>query len=312
MNPKPLVSVITPFLDGEAFLREAIESVMAQTYDHWELLLIDDGSAATATAIARHYADGRPGKVRYLEHDGHENRGVCASRNLGVRHARGEYVALLDADDVWLPHKLERQVAILGAQPEAAMVYGRSEYWHSWTGNAEDICRDHVPELGVPTDTLVRPPTLLKATSPLGQAITPCPSDLMFRRDMIERVGGFEESFRGIYQLYEDRAFLAKVYLREPVFVANECWDRYRQHPDSCVAVVNKARQQQSVRLVFLTWLEGYLSRQGVTDAELRTALRRVLWPYRHPTLQRVRGRARRYATRVKELLQRALASHAR
>jgi glycosyltransferase involved in cell wall biosynthesis len=69
-------------------------------------------------------------KVRYLEHPGHENRGMSASRNLGITHAKGEYIALLDSDDVWLPHKLQQQVAILNSHPEAIMVYELSEYWH--------------------------------------------------------------------------------------------------------------------------------------------------------------------------------------
>jgi len=98
----PLVSVVIPFLNGEQFLREAIESVFAQTYSHWELLLVDDGSSDASTQIAMRYAQQNGEKVRYLDHDGHLNRGVCASRNLGIRQARGELIALLDVDDVWL------------------------------------------------------------------------------------------------------------------------------------------------------------------------------------------------------------------
>src|SRR4030095_6915955 len=113
MGSKKLVSVILIFLDAEPFIQEAIESVFAQTYDHWELLLVDDGSSDGSTAIARHYVEQCPENVRYFEHQGHQNRGMNASRNLGLRHARGKYIALLDADDVWLPVKLEQQVAIL-------------------------------------------------------------------------------------------------------------------------------------------------------------------------------------------------------
>src|SRR5262249_40041371 len=142
MNTEPLVSVIIIFLNAEKFLQEAIESVVAQTYDHWELLLADDGSTDGSTGIARQYADHYPGKVRYLEHAGHQNRGMSASRNLGIRHAVGEYIAFLDADDVWLPHKLEEQVAILNAHPETGMVYGATQVWHSWTGDPKDIPRD--------------------------------------------------------------------------------------------------------------------------------------------------------------------------
>jgi glycosyltransferase involved in cell wall biosynthesis len=274
MSNNALVSIITIFLNAEKFIEEAIESVFAQTYDNWELLLVDDGSTDDSTQIALRYAERYPGKVRYLEHPGPRNRGMSASRNLGISQAEGEYIAFLDADDVWLAHKLQQQVAILGAHPEAGMVYGKTQYWHSWTRNPEDAHRDFVPQLGVRTDALFEPPMLLTLLHPLGRAASPPPSDLLLRWEVIERTGGFEESFRGKNQLYEDQAFLSKVYLNESVFVASECWDRYRQHPEQCISVVRKAGQYHSVRLFFLSWLEEYLYNQGVEDAEIWKLLR--------------------------------------
>ena len=83
---------------------------------------------------------------------------MSASRNLGIRHARGQYIALLDADDVWLPKKLEYQVEILSRYPEAGMVVGPIQWWYSWTGKPDDFARDFVapfpPELQ--SDSLVR------------------------------------------------------------------------------------------------------------------------------------------------------------
>src|SRR5437773_4242914 len=99
MTNKPLVSVIIIFLNAEKFIEEAIESVLAQTYDHWELLLVDDGSIDSSTEIALRYAEQYPGKVNYLEHEGHQNRGMSASCNLGIRNTKGEYIAFLDVDD---------------------------------------------------------------------------------------------------------------------------------------------------------------------------------------------------------------------
>ena len=128
MKDKPLVSVIMIFLNAEKFIEEAIESVFTQSYDNWELLLVDDGSNDGSSTIARRYSEKYPEKVRYLEHDGHQNRGKSASRNLGINNSRGEYIALLDADDVFLPQKLEQQVEILESLPEAAMLYGRTHH----------------------------------------------------------------------------------------------------------------------------------------------------------------------------------------
>src|ERR1017187_6705495 len=112
MIDQPQVSVVIPFLNAQRFLEEAIESVFSQTFRSWELLLVDDGSRDSGTSIARRYSGQHPDQVRYFEHHEHRNRGLPASRNLGIRHAKGHYIAPLDSDDVWLPDKLKQQVAI--------------------------------------------------------------------------------------------------------------------------------------------------------------------------------------------------------
>jgi glycosyltransferase involved in cell wall biosynthesis len=293
------VSIIIIFLNAERFMQEAIASVFAQTYDNWEMILVDDGSTDASTRIALDCAGQHPEKVRYLEHAGHENQGMSASRNLGIRHAKGDYLAFLDSDDIWLPHKLERQTAILRAHPEVGMVYGATRYWHSWTGNTEDLHRDHAPKLGIQTNTVFRPPALLRLLYPLGHATAPCPSDILLRREVVNRIGGFEEAFKG---LYEDQAFLAKLYLDAAVFVSDECWDLYRQHPDSCVSVVHETGHYDSVRLFFLNWLERYLSAHGITDNIVWQALRQSQFKYRNPTLHRVLTAMRGKLTKMTEL----------
>jgi len=283
MSHNPLVSVIIPFFNAQRFIGEAIDSVFAQSYNNWELILVDDGSTDHSSEIARQRAEGHS-QVTYLDHKDHANRGACASRNLGVRVARGDYIALLDADDVWLPLKLEQQMVILASQPEAGMVYGATQYWYSWTGEPETTERDYVRSLGVPPHQLVKPPTLL--TLALESKVpTPGPSNILLRRCIVEQVGGFEESFSGIYQLYEDQAFLAKVYLNASVFVSNECWDLYRQHPESCVSIAKASRRKHSVGLFYFKWLEGYLLTRGIDDPGLWKALRRKRFRYQHPIL---------------------------
>jgi glycosyltransferase involved in cell wall biosynthesis len=288
MSSNSLVSCIIIFFNAEQFFEEAIESVFAQTYDNWELLLADDGSTDRSTAIALHYTQKYPQKVRYLEHEGHQNRGMSATRNLGIRHAKGDYIAFLDSDDIWLPAKLEQQVAIMEAHPEAGMVYGRPLYWRSWTGNPEDSQRDVLGELSVQPDNLYQPPLLFIQNHPLGKTGAPCPCDFLLRKEIVEKIGGFEENFRGIYQLYEDQGFLAKLYLNAAVFVSSQCWDKYRLHPGSCSSRVAKAKKQRNVRLFFLKWLEQYLSEQGVKDTQVWQAVHKALWPYRHPILSRL------------------------
>ena len=284
------VSVIMIFFNAESFIYEAIESVFAQTYNDWELLLVDDGSNDSSTVIALQYAEQYSQKVRYLEHDGHQNCGMSASRNLGMRHANGEYIAFLDADDIYLPPKLERQVSILSSQPTAAMVYGATQHWYSWTGRVEDFHRDRLRKLGVPPSTLVQPPTLVTLFLQ-DQAWPPGTCGVLVRREAIERIGGFEETFHG---LFEDQVFFYKLCLNAPVFVDSECCDRYRQHPRSYCEVERRAgkyehgRRPNAARGIFLDWLEGYLIAQMVTDQEIWTAVRKELSPYRHPILYQI------------------------
>jgi len=285
MSGEPLVSVIMIFLNAEEFIQEAIESVLAQSYLNWELLLVDDGSRDSSSQVALRYAEQDPGKVRYLQHDGLQNRGMSASRNLGTRNAKGEYIAFFDADDIWLRQKLEQQVTILESQPDAAMVYGPARWWYSWTGSPEDMQRDYIQDLGVRPNTLIKPPKLL--TMFLRNAgFTPSPSGVLVRREVMRRVGGSEEAFRAGYT---DQVLYAKIVLEAPVFVSGECWYRYRQHPSSCGAVMFKTGQHHSARLAFLNWLQEYMSGQGVKDGELWRGLQEQLWPYRHPIAHRLK-----------------------
>jgi glycosyltransferase involved in cell wall biosynthesis len=302
----PLVSVIVPFFNAGEFLEETIASVFAQAYEHWQLLLVDDGSSDASTDIARRYAQEYPGRVYYFDHYQHRNRGVCFSRNLGVKQATGEYVALLDADDVWLPHKLERQLAIFRAHPAAGLVFGVSQYWVSWTGKAEDLQNDTMPELGIKLNTLFRPPSLLFSLYPLGRGAAPCPSDLLLARELVERVGGFEEQFdaQRAYQLYEDQAFLVKVYLASPVFAAEESWTKYRMHSNSCMALFLQDDQRHAAsRSFFCDWLEKYLAEHGIENEKIWsavTALRRRQFGVKpRSRLLKLLTRARRLLARL-------------
>jgi glycosyltransferase involved in cell wall biosynthesis len=268
----PRVSVVTIFFNAAPFLAEAIESVLAQAVDAFELLLVDDGSTDASTDIAKAYAERHPAQVRYLDHPDHANRGMSAARNLGVENALGEFVAFIDADDRWRAHKLGDQLAIFERFPEVDAVCGAVNYWRSWEGGSDRIFRTgHVQNRPVP------PPEAALALYPLGSANAPCPSDLMLRRSAIEAVGGFEESFTGALQMYEDQAFLAKFYLERTIYFADRIWLDYRQHDQSCVAEVSRQGRYEEVRGHFLDWFEAYLDRSASPHAaEVRAALDRA------------------------------------
>ena len=289
MRNKPLVSVIIIFLNAEQFIKEAIESVFAQTYDNWELLLVDDGSTDSSTDIALQYSARHSKRVRYLEHKAHQNRGMSASRNLGICQAKGQHIAFLDADDIWFSNKLEQQVAILETYPEAAMVYGPAEVWHSWTGNSDDLHRDFIQRLDIESSQLIQPPSLVTLFLSNGGA-SPSPSAVMIRSSAVEGVGGFEELFWAGTQLYDDQAFYVKLGLEKPIFVANECWYRYRRHPHAHCVVAYKANQQHDARWAFLSWVGDHLRKNRLGNRDVWTALRRALQAedlqsYRHPLL---------------------------
>lgn len=290
MSDTPLVTVIMIFFNAEKFMVEAISSVRGQTYQNWELLLVDDGSSDGSPVLAQEQAQQCPEKIHYLHHSGRENRGMSATRNLGLQAARGELIAFLDADDVYLPEKLERQVALLRAQPQAAMVYGATTHWFSWTGQAEDQGLDFRRKLGVPVDSLVHPPEMVTRFM-RHEAWTPGTCGVLVRREVFDRIGGFEESFRG---MLEDQVFFYKLCLHFPVYVESGSWDLYRQHPDSGYWVARRegkidARRPNPSHAAFLQWLETYLIHEGVTDSALWSAFRREIWPYRHPWLWKLK-----------------------
>lgn len=118
-NRKPHgVSVIMPAWNSEKTIDFAISSVVAQTHQRWELIVIDDGSSDATRRIVREW-EARDPRVKLLKN--RENQGVSLARNRGIRHARYPFIAFLDSDDAWLPEKLELQLAELENHPEAAI-----------------------------------------------------------------------------------------------------------------------------------------------------------------------------------------------
>jgi len=119
---QPLVSVVVPVYNVERYVAAAIQSVLDQTYDTFELLLIDDGSPDRSVAICQQFTDPR---IRLLRQ---ENRGLSGARNTGIREAKGEYVAFLDSDDQWQPQKLRSHVEHLARSPKVGVSFSRSQF----------------------------------------------------------------------------------------------------------------------------------------------------------------------------------------
>lgn len=290
----PLVSVVVIFLDEDAHLPAAIDSVKAQSYPHWELLLVDDGSSDASGSIARREAAADP-RVTYLTHPDGENRGKSRSRNLGVGAATGHYVAYLDADDIWLPEKLERQVALAAAHPRARMVFGPLRRWFSWTGDPVDADRDdqygiHGDGITLEMNRLYDPPELVALFLEHKDLV---PSGALFERELFREVGGAEDSFR---DHYEDAVVMVKMCLRATVYCADDSWYLYRQHPDRPWS----AREHAPLRLEFLDWARDYVSRYEISDPSVAQALRRGRRGVAHPHVNRLERVARRALRRIR------------
>jgi glycosyltransferase involved in cell wall biosynthesis len=298
----PLVSCVIPVWNAEAFLREAIESVIGQTHQHWELLLVDDGSTDSSPSIIREAVARDPGRVRCLQHPGGVRRGVTATRNLGIREACGDLVGFLDADDVWLPTKLRDQVELLQAHDRAAMVYGRTTIWHEWDRGPGRTGSDRTTELRVAANRVVEPPGLVRPLIEHDDAI--CVNSVLVRRDVLAAVGGFDKAFP---DFYEDFVLWMKIAVTWPVYVSDRTWDRYRQHPGNASATAARegwfhGDRPNPATATYLRWVAFHLSKEGVVDRRIWRALERRLRAYRHPVLA---TQWRRVATPVRMAVKR-------
>ncbi|MFW2612237.1 glycosyltransferase family 2 protein [Aliarcobacter butzleri] len=116
MNKEPLISIITPMYNAKIYIEETIQSVINQTYKNWEMIIIDNCSTDDSLEIIKYYQKYYE-KIKYIKLD-FNSGGPARPRNVGLKNAKGEFVAFLDADDVWLPEKLEKQIRFLEENPD--------------------------------------------------------------------------------------------------------------------------------------------------------------------------------------------------
>ncbi|RYG04358.1 MAG: glycosyltransferase family 2 protein [Chitinophagaceae bacterium] len=250
-NPdQPFVSVITPFLNNSEWLSEAVESVLAQTYTNFELILVNDGSAIETSVLALDYSD-RYECIIYTEHNNRKNLGASASRNRGAKLAKGQYLAFLDSDDIWLPAKLEKQISLFQIQPSAEVICEASIFWYSWL---DKNMNDETVYLGAPGDRSYLPGQLISFLYPFSLGAPPCPTGVILTKACFERVGGFEEIFRHPYQLYEDQGLLSKLYMEATVYISSQANNMYRKRENSLTSEASNEQNYKMVREFFFDW----------------------------------------------------------
>ena len=262
---EPLISVIIPFLNPGSWLAEAIESAINQTYKNREIILVDDGSVREDSDMAISYSKKFPGQILYVEHDGHINKGLAISRNVGIKKSNGEFIAFLDADDCWLPQKLTHQLRLFKQFPEVQMICEASCFWYTWKDADRE---DEIMQIGVPQG-IYYPPELMKKLYPLSEGQPPCPSGIIIKKEALRRSGGFEEKFSGLYQLYEDQAFLSKIYSKEIIYISAEANNLYRKRDDSMSSAANNEHLYKKVRLFYYAWLEEYFSKSSSVNPDV-------------------------------------------
>jgi glycosyltransferase involved in cell wall biosynthesis len=213
----PRISVVIPGWNARRWIGATIESVLSQTLPAHELVVVDDGST---DGMAEHLRAAYP-TVRVIQQ---ANAGVSAARNRGIESAHGDWIAFLDADDIWLPHKLQQQVALLQSQPQAAMACSGWSVWHSSTPTPPQAllaelqsCADDPPRWGGPSGWIY------------GALLLSCcvwTSTVVVRKDLLERTGGFDTGLK----VGEDLDLWLRASRHTPIVRVARPLALYRQH----------------------------------------------------------------------------------
>jgi len=209
----PIVSVIIPTYNCKDYVQEAINSALAQTYQDFELIVVDDGSTdGTGEVLKRFHS-----RIRYVYQD---NRGISAATNRGIRMASGQLIAFLDHDDLWVPHKLQCQVAYLDAHPDVALVCTR----FSTIGYNGGYLKELEEPFGVPAGQVSFETIFWR-----------CPvltSTVLVRREALLQAGLFDETMRW----GQDWDMWARLALQSAIVLMPESLVRYRIHAGNTYA----------------------------------------------------------------------------
>lgn len=230
------VSIILNLRDGASFLAEAVESALAQSFCDWEMIAWDDGSQDESAAIIARYRDSR---IRYFLSP--EATGLGRARDLAIRQASGEWLAFLDQDDIWLPRKLERQIAIAAEHPrgDLGLVYGRTIAFHRRGYERDfDVAHEFVP--------LPEGDIFLEL---FRHACFIAMSSAMFRHSAVEELGGIPKA----YSVSPDYFLFTEIARKYGARAVQEVVCRYRVHGFS-LSQVSSARAHEEGILIAKRW----------------------------------------------------------
>ena len=233
----PRVSVIIPNYNRERYISDTIESVLAQDFQDFEILVIDDGSNDRSPEIIQSYARRYAERVKYLEHRNHANLGVSASRNFAIQHASGEYVAFLDSDDLWLPQKLQSQVNVLDRSPEVGLVCGSVTFIDEQSRYLDSPKMEEL--FGKLPHGISRAFELL-----FPRSVSLVFSTILVRKHILFEVGLFDE---GLAYQYEDSILVGKIAYHHPICVLPQVLGNYRMHDENATSQWKKLKKDKVV-----------------------------------------------------------------
>jgi glycosyltransferase involved in cell wall biosynthesis len=211
-SAKPKVSVIIPTYNSARYLPDAIESIFSQTFQDFEIIVVDDGSIDNTKGILSDYLNKYPDKIKYLYK---ENGGCASARNYGLKKAKGMYINFLDSDDVFLPCKLEVQTKLLYEHPEVGFVYSNSIHFN------EKDKREYLFEA-------VKPDKEVYLAEKLFTDLRLDIATALFRKECFEVAGNFDEEMRW----NEDTEILLRIAINFKAYFFPEPTSKYRIHPD--------------------------------------------------------------------------------
>ncbi len=231
----PRVTVLVTCYNHLRFLPEALGSVFAQTYSDYELLAVDDGS----TDGTREYLERQGETLRTMFNP--TNLGTYGSLNAGIAAAKGDWIAILNDDDVWAPTKLERQIALADSHPEYALIHTSGHFIDDEGERLEGA------PLGFPFPNLPSGPHL----EPLVQRNQVIVSSVLVRKSAILEAGGFDPSFFG----YGDWHLWLRLARQHPFGFVNESLTLYRVH-DGQASRDNRKMEEESLKI--RDWITGW------------------------------------------------------
>ena len=192
-------SVIIPTYNRSKYLSDALDSVLRQTFQDLEIIVVDDGSIDNSRDIVSRYAERHPGKIRYFYQD---NKGPSAARNVGIKEAKGDFIAFLDSDDLWLPDKLKEQLDVFSRNNKLGLVYTGCCIVDSNGLISGEYNVSHIPKRKVLSDIYIR-----NSTSQT--------SSMMIRKTCFDEIGLFDEGLVVAERIY--RWFATNYTLKDPV-----------------------------------------------------------------------------------------------